>query len=171
MNRENKNGNIEAGNNTWVYNPPTREERVKLLKQKHNDLDNIEETLQMYIEVDIKARKKYKKLYEGNPMYPFGVYHNLRAAWESMARHRYPYIGTGASLGVVYLVLDESPSTADSTLIRIRNGLGLGDYFYVDDGTDEYGEDTIMVTDIPSAVEAIKFLDKIYKQKIRGQRP
>ena len=157
---------IEADDNTWVYNPPTRKERVELLKQTHND--NIEEMLQKYIKVSRKALKSkiYKKLHKGDSINSFGVYYDLRTAWESMARHRYPYIATCPDLGVVYLLLDESPSTTDSTIVRIRSGLGR--YFYVDNGKDDDGKDTIMVIDIPSAVEAMKLFDKLYKQEIES---
>ena len=146
------------------YRPPTREERVELLKQTHND--NVEERLQEYIKGTRKALKEFKKLYKGDSMNSLGVYYDLRMAWENMALYRYPHIATYVELGVLYLLLDESPSTTDSTIIRIRSGLGR--CFYVDDGKDDNDGYIIMVSDVPSAIEAIKFFDETYKQKIRN---
>lgn len=165
MNEENKNGNIEAGDNIKARILPTREQRVELLKQTPNDMYIIEERLEKSIELVIEDRKRKEcgKEFKKEIRNHLGFYNDLRVAWQIVARLRYPYISTLADINDdIYFLLNENPIFADSIFFKIING--GGDYFYVDDG-----KDTILVTDIPSAVKAIKLFDKTYERKIRSK--
>ena len=158
-------GEKEAGDNMIDYRLPTREQRVELLKQTPNDMYSIEERLEhsTKIAIEDRKRKECRKEFKKEIRNHLGFYNDLRMAWQVVARLRYPHISTlGDTNDDIYFLLNENPIFADSIFFKIING--DGDYFHVDDG-----KDTIKVTDIPSAVKAIKLFDKTYERKIKSK--
>ena len=155
---------IEAGDNMIDYRRLTREERVKLLKQTHND--NIEEMLQRCIEAAKEVFNERIVTPNGDEIDDYRV---LRRAWISVALKRCLHISTHDDQEIIDLLLDEEPSDFNSyenqdprVIVTIKNGLRGS--FIVDNV-----ENQILVTDIPSGVKAIKFFDAAYKQKIRDE--
>ena len=156
---------IEAGDNINALILPTREQRVELLKQTCDGVDNIGERLENSIKIAIedRKRKECRKEFKKEIRNHLGFYNDLRMAWQVVARLRYPHISTLADTNDdIYFLLNENPIFADSIFFKIING--DRDYFHVDDG-----KDTIKVTDIPSAVKAIKLFDKTYERKIKSK--
>jgi hypothetical protein len=158
---------IEADDIQINYRRLTREERLKI-PSSNTDVDYIKKELQKEFEA---SREVFNETTIAADATEIEDYRILERAWICVVLERYPYIKTHVNKDIIDLLLDEklgvseffiTPELDPSLIVTIKKG-NRGS-FIVDNILNQ-----MLVTDIPSAVKAIKFFDKTYKELIRGK--
>jgi len=158
---------IEAGDNLIDYRRLTREERLKI-PSSNTDVDYIKKELQKEFQASREAFNETTIAADATEIEDYRI---LERAWICVALKRYPYIKTHVNKDIIDLLLDEKlgvsgffiePGLEPSLIVTLKKG-SRGS-FIVDNI-----EKQMLVTDIPSAIKAIKFFDKAYNELIRDK--